>query len=351
MDYFPTFIKVKDKTVLVIGGTEDALHKVRLLRKSEAKIIIFGAIVDKTLQQWIDEGTVFHKSRAVQKADLAEAAFAYIGVDDADTRDHAIALFEQLKLPYSVIDDKARSSFITPALVDRDPVIVAIGTEGTGPIIARDIKARIEEELSPLTGAIAKTAGAFRPHVEHLPQGGQRRKFWQRYLDDVVPHVEKASPQDPEKHLNEGLQHLLAEFELREQPAAKAAKPVQVVNIAAGDPDLMTRQALRCLHDADVVLFHHKTPKALFELTRRDASKQDWGDKYLDPGQLTKIIQAVRSGQSVAVMTPSNALPFSEDCLAEAGVEIVHLAFVQSFKTQSAYEGQVYPAPVIRRVS
>ena len=351
MDYFPTFIKVKDKTVLVIGGTEDALHKVRLLRKSEAKIIIFGAIVDKTLQQWIDEGTVFHEPRAVCEEDLAEAAFAYIGVDDAETRDHAIGLFEQFKLPYSVIDDKARSSFITPALVDRDPVIVAIGTEGTGPIIARDIKARIEEELSPLTGAIAKTAGAFRPHVNHLPPGGQRRKFWQRYLDDVVPHVEKASPQDPEQHLNEGLQHLLAEFELREQPAAKAVKPVQVVNIAAGDPDLMTRQALRCLHDADVVLFHHKTPKALLELTRREASKQEWGDEHLRPDQLTKIIQAVRGGQSVAVMTPSKALPFSEDCLAEAGVGIEHLAFVQPSNEKAVYEAQVYPAPVIRRAS
>ena len=177
MDYFPTFIKVKDKTVLVIGGSEDVLHKVRLLRKSEAEIIIFGAVEDSILQNWIDEGTVFHKPRAVCEEDLVKAAFAYIGVDDADRRDHAIALFEQFKLPYSVIDDKARSSFITPALVDRDPVIVAIGTEGTGPIIARDIKARIEEELSPLTGAIAKAAGAFRPHVEHLPQGGQRRKF------------------------------------------------------------------------------------------------------------------------------------------------------------------------------
>ena len=144
---------------------------------------------------------------------------------------------------------------------------------------------------------------------------------------------------------------MLAEFELREQPAAKAVKPVQVVNVVAGDPDLMTRQALRCLHDADVVLFHHKTPKALLELTRREASKQDWGDEHLRPDQLAKIIQAVRGGQSVAVMTPSNALPFSEDCLAEAGVGVEHLAYVQSFKTQSVYEGQVYPAPVIRRAS
>ena len=340
MDYFPTFIKVKDKTVLVIGGTEDALHKVRLLRKSSAKIIIFGAIQDETLQHWADEGVVVHNKRSVSKSDLSLAAFAYIGSDDDKERDHAIALFNNAALPYSVIDDKERSSFITPALVDRDPVVIAIGTEGTGPIIARDIKARIEAELPSMTGVIAKVAGAFRPRVDHLPHGSTRRKFWQRYLDEIVPFLGDLSASEAESYLEQGLEHLLAQYQTEYQLGRQSGpvsfhhqsaslNSIWVVNTAAENPDLLTRQALTLLHDADFILYHHQTPIMILELTRREASKMPWGQGELSGVKFSWVAQQALNGKSVVVMTPSHELPFDEASLAEIGIALKKAAFVQ----------------------
>ena len=348
MDYFPLFVKVKDKTVLVIGGNEDALHKIRLLRKSSADIIIFGTLDDDTLSEWVHQGLIRYVPRAVQDSDLKEAAFAYIGTEDDVESDAAITLFEQYALPYGVIDNKAKSSFITPALVDRDPVMVAIGTEGTGPIIARDIKSRIEAELSPLTGAIAKVAGAFRPRVEHLPHGAPRRKFWQRYLDEIVPHVTAAQPKHPETHLHEGLEHLLAEVEIT-TPQKPQSKPIYVVQTGHADPDLLTRQALRYLHDADVVLFQRNTPMALLELTRRDSSKHEWTEKGLSSSRYAQVIAASQQGKSVVVMAADHALPFDEARLLEAGVSVQHAAYVPTEDKTPYVPTQIQPR--LRRVS
>ncbi len=340
MDYFPTFIKVKDKTVLVVGGGEDALHKLRLLRKSSAHIVIFGVVDDPVVAEWIADGIITHHARMPVAADLDDAAFAYIGTPDAIWRDAAIALFSSYALPYSVIDDKARSSFITPAMVDRDPVVVAIGTEGTGPIIARDIKQRIEAELNPLTGIIAKTAGLFRPRVDHLPHGGPRRKFWQRYLDEVVPAVVMAGPEHPETHLKAGLEHLLAEHDIcassgphtisgdlnkSHQPASRS---INVVITAGGHADNLTRQALRWLHDADIVLYHRQTPHDMLELTRREASKIEWANnRNLDAATCRKVLAAARSGQSVVVMMPDDHLPITLAEMTAAGLTIDYAAY------------------------
>jgi uroporphyrin-III C-methyltransferase/precorrin-2 dehydrogenase/sirohydrochlorin ferrochelatase len=326
MDYFPVFIKVKGKSALVVGGNEEALHKIRLLRKSAAKIIVFGSVFDPTLQNWIEGGLIEHHPREITLQDLDNAAFAYISTEDAARRDHAIALFQSALLPYCVIDDKARSSFITPALVDRDPVVVAIGTEGTGPVIARDIKARVEAELSPLTGIVAKVAGAFRQRVEHLPHGAPRRQFWQRYLDEVVPSIEETSPENPEQHLLAGLEHLLAEGDTRSRSVIPC--PVRAVNISVGNTDLLTRQASSWLHDADLVIYHSTTPEEVLELTRRESTKMVWSGEAASFSGATELLAAACQGRSVVIITPDESLPVTESSLSEAGLRLERAAYI-----------------------
>jgi uroporphyrin-III C-methyltransferase/precorrin-2 dehydrogenase/sirohydrochlorin ferrochelatase len=352
MDYFPAFIKVKGKSVLVVGGNEEALHKVRLLRKSAARIIVFGAVTDVTLRNWIDDGLIGHRNRKITLRDIRNAAFAYISTEDAIRRDHAVALFQSASLPYCVIDDKARSSFITPALVDRDPVVVAIGTEGTAPIIARDIKARIEAELSPLTGIIASVAGAFRRRVEHLPHGPQRRQFWQRYLDEVVPSVEETSPKQPEEHLLAGLEHLLAEGDAQPMPAARGS--VRVVNISAGNADLLTRQAASWLHDADLVIYHTRTPGDVLELTRRESTKMVWSGGEASFGGASDMLAAAYQGLSVVIITPDESLPVTESSISEAGLSLKRADYIgQSTGRDDAFIPSYNRAPAVlsRRAS
>ena len=112
MDYFPLFIRTTDRAVLFVGGSEDAGHKLALIAKSSARLILFGAVSDSRITAMIEAGTVTHHPRPVTLADTAGAAFAYIAADDHDERDAAIAVFSRAGLPYCVVDDRLRLSLI-----------------------------------------------------------------------------------------------------------------------------------------------------------------------------------------------------------------------------------------------
>ena len=80
------------------------------------------------------------------------------------------------------------SAFITPAIVDRDPVTVAIGTEGAAPVLARKIKAEVEAMLPVRLGVLARIGQAFRGRVEALDSAA-RRAFWTRFYFQTGPRA------------------------------------------------------------------------------------------------------------------------------------------------------------------
>ena len=305
MDYFPTFISVKGQKILVIGGGGDAVHKTRLALKSSAEIHVFGALSCDEMQSWKQEGRIIHHDRPIRPEDCANAVLAFIGVDDDESRDHAQSVLEQAGIIYSVIDDQVRSQFITPALVDRDPVIVAIGTEGTSPVLARDIKAKIEAMLVPETGLISKVAGSFRDNMSALPKGFHRRRFWQRYLAEIVPNILSAKSDHIERDLQSGLDYLLAEETKTSQYKAATndiPKPtIQLVAIQSENPDLLTRQALRALHDADLVVHEIGMAKSILELTRREATPIE-AVSFKDKNMIQTIKDHHHKGEKIIIL-------------------------------------------------
>lgn len=282
MDYFPIFMATKGRRVLFIGGGEDIGHKLLLLGKSSAERHVFGAVTDTRVPAMIADGHVIHHGREVSTEDTADAAMAYIGTDDDAERDRAMALLDSASVPYCVIDDRARSRFITPAIVDRDPVVVAIGTEGTAPVLARMLKAKIDALMPPLLGTLARLATGLRPKVEKLPKGSARRQVWSRFF----AAAEGADAATLEDHLDTLITETLA---------GKAAEvhPVRFVSAGPGDPDLLTRAAAKALDDADVVLHDRLVPQAILELCRREAFLIETGKKGFGPGWSQEKINAL----------------------------------------------------------
>ncbi|MGU9962373.1 MAG: NAD(P)-dependent oxidoreductase [Candidatus Puniceispirillales bacterium WSBS_2018_MAG_OTU23] len=326
MDYFPLFMKVKDRRVLMVGDGSDVVHKLKLMLKTSADITVFGTFIADEFKQWHDQGLFTHHSRMVTDEDTHGAAFAYIDGGDISARDAAIRVFDRVGLPYCVIDDKARSQFITPALVDRDPMVIAIGSEGTAPVIARDIKASIEAILPQDTGAIARAAGAFRDEVDILPRGAARRRFWTDYIETVAPQVIAdcitASGDDLNDMLTQGLTRLLHQHANRDAPTSSASLSLKV--IIGDDADLLTRQALRVIHDADVVAYDLKTP--ILELARREADLIAINDN----GATRRLIDGINNGHNTVLLSNgfSNFLDRAE--LFSAGIyidELPHITF------------------------
>jgi uroporphyrin-III C-methyltransferase/precorrin-2 dehydrogenase/sirohydrochlorin ferrochelatase len=259
MRFFPVFLRVADQRIVVSGGGEAAVAKLRLLLKTEARIEVHATEIDPVIEGWAAEGRLTVVGRAVAAADLAGARLVY-GANDEAAEDLRVArLAEAAGVLHNIVDNLEGSAFLTPALVDRDPVVVAIGTEGAAPVLARKVKAHLEEKLPAALGALVKAAEAFRPRAEALPKGRARRSFWSAVFADAF--VPGAAPEAG------ALDRLLAEH------LGEAPKKGRVLFVGAGpgEPDDLTMRARRALDQADVVIHDRLVPKAILELARREA--------------------------------------------------------------------------------
>ncbi|MCL4128024.1 UNVERIFIED_CONTAM: hypothetical protein GTU68_002323 [Idotea baltica] len=264
MRHFPIFHDLRDRRVIVCGAGETAVAKLRLILKTEARVTVFGADAHEQIIRWAEDAHVTLIARPMQSGDSAAAALVYGATDDPaeDARIAALARAEGALV--NIVDNLEDSDFITPAIVDRDPVTVAIGTEGAAPVLARRIKALNEESLAPDLGTLARIGQSFRPRAEALPMGRARRALWSRYYDVVGPRV---LADHGEAALTGALEALLAEaMEKTNEPGR-----VALIGAGPGDPELLTQKARRLLHEADVVIYDRLVAPEILELARREA--------------------------------------------------------------------------------
>jgi uroporphyrin-III C-methyltransferase / precorrin-2 dehydrogenase / sirohydrochlorin ferrochelatase len=281
MRFFPVFIRIADHRILVSGGGEEAVAKLRLLLKTEARIEVHADCVDPIIADWAAEGRLTVIPRALQAADVAGARLVY-GANDDDVEDARVAgLAQAAGVLHNIVDNLEGSAFLTAAMVDRDPLVIAIGTEGAAPVLARKVKAHLEEKLPATLGRLVKAAEAFRPAAEALPKGRARRSFWSAvFADAFAPGVA------PEA---ETLDRLLAEH-LGEAPRTGR---VLFVGAGPGDPDDLTMRARRALDEADVVIHDRLVPGAILELARREAEILDVGKTGFGPSTPQEHINAL----------------------------------------------------------
>jgi uroporphyrin-III C-methyltransferase/precorrin-2 dehydrogenase/sirohydrochlorin ferrochelatase len=181
MRYFPLFLDLDDRKAVVVGGGEEALRKVRLLLKTGAQINVVAPTLHDELSSHLKEGRLVWLAKSFAPTLLDDAALVY----SADEELHAevSAAARDRGVPVNAVDDAALSTFITPSIVDRDPVVVAIGTEGTSPVLGMGLRSRIEALLPQALGSLAVAASHLRQSVaEQVPHGNRRRSFWQRYF-------------------------------------------------------------------------------------------------------------------------------------------------------------------------
>lgn len=323
MKHFPIYLNVEGQKIVVAGGADAAIAKLRLLLKTEAEIVVYAPTPAPEIEGWAQEGKLTLRKRALSRFDVRDAALVYAALED-ETRDAQVAaLARESGVLVNVVDNLQESAFITPAIVDRDPVTVAIGTEGAAPVLARAIKARLEEQLPPSTGLLARLGKAFRPMAERLPFGRARRDFWSDYYFDAGPAaLEKGADTLPATLENLLEQHL-------ENDAA--AGRVDIVGAGPGDPDLLTMKARRLLDEADVVIHDRLVSPEIMELARREARIIDVGKAGFGPSTPQEkihdlMIEHARTGAHVVRLKGGDPGVFGRldeelDALTAAGIE------------------------------
>lgn len=296
MNHFPIFVDLSDRDVVLCGAGEMALAKLRLLVRTPARLHLFAPDADPALAELAQAHGARLHPRLPQEADLTTARLVYTAFgDDTDIRIARMA--RKLGVLVNVVDNLDASDFITPAIVDRAPVTVAIATEGAAPVLARAIKADLEARLPQGLGALARTGKLFRHHAEALPQGRRRRDFWAEYYFQTGPEILADLGE-------ELLTHALHDMLARHLAAAPRPGRVDLVGAGPGDPELMTLRARRLLDAADVIIHDRLVPQAILDLARREAVFVAVGKEGFGPSTPQEVIHAAmidhaRSGAQV----------------------------------------------------
>ncbi len=257
MQAFPLFLSTTGRSVLIFGAGSEAAAKLRLLVKTQASIWLIAPEIESAEIDLAGQPQVKHIAADPLSAPLpSDALFAYAATGDR-AQDAAIAQrMRALGILVCAADQPEVSDFITPALVDRDPVVIAIGTEGSAPMLARKIKAQVEALLPSALGDVARLARGLRPWVaETLAPGRARRSFWQAFF--AAP-----APQSPRQ------------AQALAQALVQNAKPnahLSLIGTGSADPELLPLKARRALDEADAVIFEPGLPLPLLELARREA--------------------------------------------------------------------------------
>ena len=264
MRYFPIFIDLKDRAVVIVGGGEEALRKARLLGKTEARLKVIAESLHDELAAM---PSVTWLARRFD-ASLLDGA-TLVCTAEPDLNEAVAAAAKARGIPVNVVDHPELSTFIVPSIVDRDPVVVAIGTEGTAPILGQGLRARFDAMLPQALGALAKAGAQLRDKVGNsIPAGNRRRSFWQRFFFGDTRDTFLAGETSA---FEVGVARLMA------QEALPPRGRVSFVSAGSGEAELLTLKAQRKLQEADVILHDRFISAAILETARRDAVRISTG--------------------------------------------------------------------------
>ena len=351
----PIFLDVKNKPCLVVGGGDIALRKTQSLIRSQAIVTVIAPKISDELCSLVEGsgGQVINREFQTNDVDSFTLIIAATDIDTVNKEIYEVTKSSNVLV--NIVDNPDISNFIMPAVIDRDPLVVAVSSTGKAPVLARIIRAKIETLLPANYGRLASLAGTFRKRVkEKIKTGAGRVRFWEQVFDGAA--AERAFIGDfseaeklIEKQLeNFGGDHLTGE--------------VFLVGAGPGDPDLLTFRALRLMQNTDVVLYDRLVSDGVMDLVRKDADKIYVGKQRSDhavPQQ--KINQLLvdlakegkrvlrlkggdpfifgRGGEEIELLAENN-IPFqvvpgitaASGCAAYAGIPLTHRDYAQSVR-------------------
>lgn len=331
MKYFPTFLRLSEQACLVVGAGETALRKVRLLRKAGARITVVAdsTAPDEIASELIElerAGDLAIERRAFAPSDV-RGCVVVISATELPARDEKVAeAARDVGRPVNVVDRPDLSDFITPAIVDRDPITIAISSAGTAPVLARRLRAQIEAMLPARLGALAEFADSFRRAVKaNIQDGRGRLRFWERFFEGPVAASVIAGE---ETAAREKMITLVNAASQREKPGGRVA----IVGAGPGDPDLLTLKAMRALQQADVVVYDKLVGPEILDYARRDAERlyvgKTRGHHTRSQDEINAIlVEEARQGKQVVRLKGGDPFIFGrggeeQDYLAQQGIDV-----------------------------
>jgi uroporphyrin-III C-methyltransferase / precorrin-2 dehydrogenase / sirohydrochlorin ferrochelatase len=331
MRFLPIFLDTAAGVVIVVGSGEPALGKLRLLRAAGAHVRWFSGSSD-VAEEMLALSAPSPIEISLDDPLQAEWSDAVAVVSAAgDPLDVQIATrARRLRIPVNVVDRPELSTFIFPAIVDRGEVVVAIGTGGASPVLARRLRELIEALLPTRIGELAELIGRHRRRFAAVPRVLSPRRFWQNVIAGPIAEAVLAG------------RSAQAESQLVAAIDASGARPrgvecetetVFLVGAGPGDPDLLTLRALHALADADVVFYDELVTAGVLDRARRGAEQvfvgKRRGERGIGQDEINRrLVAAARAGRRVVRLKGGDPFVFGRggeelEYLHEAEVPVV----------------------------
>ncbi|WP_455815292.1 siroheme synthase CysG [Pseudomonas graminis] len=264
MDYLPLFADIRHKPVLVVGGGDVAARKIELLRRAGAHVLVVSHHLCEELAALNDSGSIEWLAKDYQATQLDQVFLVIAATDDSELNGQVYLDATARHLLANVVDDQPKCSFIFPSIVDRSPLVVAISSSGTAPVLARLLREKLESLLPANLGQMAQIAGQWRGKVKaRFNKMSDRRRFWEKAFNGLFANqVASGNVEGAKRTLDKQLT----------DPEAPQGEII-LVGAGPGDSGLLTLRGLQVMQLADVVLYDHLVSDEILDLVRRDADR------------------------------------------------------------------------------
>ena len=286
--YYPIFVNLNGKSVLIVGGGFVATQKVMPMLESGARVTVVSPDLSERLKALHQDGQFEWIERKFTDGDLINRFLVIAATNDSWTNQWIFDACETRQIPVNVVDVIDNCNFIVPSIARSGPVQVAISTSGTSPTLAKQLRVKIQEDLlTPETGLLAEFFGSWRDRVKaRFDTYEEKKGFWEKVFESNVPELvkerrwldAKASMEDllgedlPPSNPNPPKTKTRTK-PLLSQPKPASAGKVWLVGAGPGAVDLLTVRAARVLGQADVVLYDRLANPKMLNFTPKTAER------------------------------------------------------------------------------
>jgi len=354
VDHLPIFCQLRGRACLLVGGGDVAERKARLLLDAGAQLTVNALTFIPQFTAWAAEGMLTLVEGEFSETLLDECWLAIAATDNDAVNQRVSDAAEARRIFCNVVDAPKEASFIMPSIIDRSPLMVAISSGGTSPVLARLLREKLESLLPQHLGHVAKFAGQLRSRVKrHFATMSERRRFWEklfvndRLAQSLANQNMVAVESITEQMLNEPLDN---------------RGEVVLVGAGPGDAGLLTLKGLQQIQQADVVVYDRLVSDEIMNLVRRDADRVFVGKRAgyhcVPQEEINQILlREAQSGKRVVRLKGGDpfifgrggeeletlchaSIPFSvvpgitaaSGCSAYSGIPLTHRDYAQSVR-------------------
>jgi precorrin-2 dehydrogenase / sirohydrochlorin ferrochelatase len=203
MKYYPIYLNMKDRSVLIVGGGHIAWQKIPALLESEARVHVVSPDALPEIEAQAGANKLKWTRRTYQTADIEKSYLVIAATDDPELQKQVAAEARARNIWVNVVDVTPLCDFIAPAIVSQGEMQIAISTGGASPALARFIREKLEPQFGPEYGVLTDMLQKHRPEILKLPKQ-RRQEIWEHVItQEFIDRVKREGPATAESKLKE----------------------------------------------------------------------------------------------------------------------------------------------------